>query len=191
MKAILTEQEIRDSLPINNKLGKWDMYYLKMAAYVATNATCTRRSVGAVAVKHNRVIGTGYNGAPSGMVHCTPETCVRKNIPSGQKLDVCKAIHAEANIVLQLGFNLIDSTLYCTTRPCTSCLKLLLGARVERIVWMHDYPDEYSKSLMDEIGIIRSIYYEPYVEQYGKLYYEFIRAYESTAHKMESNNRGI
>lgn len=134
----------------------WDQYFMSMAEHAASRSTCTRRKVGAVAVNNrNRVIGTGYNGAPSGLEHCTTETCVRRklDIPSGTQLDLCKAIHAEANIVLQLGDRLKGAKVYCTTQPCTSCLKLLMGASVSEIFWKEFYPDPYSTELMLEYGI--------------------------------------
>lgn len=135
----------------------WDEYFMEIAQFVASRSTCTRRKVGAVAVKNHRIIGTGYNGAPSGFEHCTEQTCIRrlKQIPSGSQLDLCKAIHAEANIVLQLGYELKDADFYCTTQPCTSCLKLLMGAKVHRIIWEHPYDDDYSRTLMKEYGEIQ------------------------------------
>ena len=135
----------------------WDEYFLDIALKVATRSTCLRRKVGSVAVNINhRIIGTGYNGAPAGLSHCTKETCVRtkNNIPSGELPHICKAIHSEANIVLQLGDGLQNSTLYCTTKPCINCLKLLMGAQVRRIVWIEDYNDAYSDQLMLEYGKI-------------------------------------
>lgn len=133
----------------------WDTYFMQLAESVATRSTCVRRHVGAIAVNaRHRVIGTGYNGAPSGMAHCTPETCVRNihHIPSGTAVEFTRAIHAEANIVLQLGEQLRDATLYCTNQPCVSCLKLLMGCGIHRIVWKNPYPDMLSEQMMHEYG---------------------------------------
>lgn len=141
----------------------WDDYFFDLATLAATRSTCLRRQVGAVAVDpHHRIIGTGYNGAPSGMAHCTHETCIRekRQIPSGRELDLCKAIHAEANIVLQLGEKLKDASIYVTVSPCTSCLKLLMGARVARILWKNGYPDEYAHELMKEYGTVTPLSWE-------------------------------
>lgn len=135
----------------------WDSYFMGLAHQVATRSICQRRKVGAVAVnQRHRIIGTGYNGPPSGMAHCTKDTCVRmlKNIPSGTQVEICKAIHAEANIVLQLGSQLEDAVIYITCQPCISCLKLLMGAQVARIVWESAYPDEYARELMSEYGSV-------------------------------------
>ena len=81
----------------------WTEYFMDLAKAVSTRSTCLRRKVGAVAVNpRHMVIGTGYNGAPSSMAHCTPETCIRvkNHIPSGEKLETCKAVHAEQNLVV-------------------------------------------------------------------------------------------
>ena len=142
----------------------WTAYFMRIAEEVATRSTCLRRQVGAVAVGTNhRILGTGYNGAPSGMIHCTKESCVRivNKIPSGQKLEMCKAIHAEQNLVLQLGEQLEDATIYCTTRPCTTCTKLLIGCRVREIVWKNDYNDPYANELLQEY-MNNSIWQDPY-----------------------------
>ena len=142
----------------------WDSYFMDLAHQVATRSICQRRKVGAVAVnERHRIIGTGYNGPPSGMAHCTSDTCVRKlrNIVSGTQVEICKAIHAEANIVLQLGSQLENACVYVTCQPCISGLKLLMGARVGRIVWQSAYPDDYARELMREYGTVRQFSAEP------------------------------
>lgn len=143
---------------MSEKRQSWDSYFMGLTDTIASRSTCIRRQVGAVAVNEDhRIIGTGYNGAPSGMSHCSKDTCVRtlRNIPSGQQLDICKALHAEANIVLQLGYGLKGATLYCNTQPCTNCLKLLIGSGVKRIVWKKYYDDPYARTLMEEYGTIK------------------------------------
>lgn len=131
----------------------WDQYFMNLANQVATRSTCVRRKVGAVAVDdRNMIIGTGYNGSPSGFTHCTKETCIRciKKIPSGQMTDLCRAIHAEQNLVVHLGEKLKGSTVYCTTKPCTTCTKLLIGCGVKHIVWRGDYDDDFASSILKE-----------------------------------------
>ena len=131
----------------------WDEYFMDLAFSVSTRSTCLRRHVGAVAVNAaHRIIGTGYNGAPANYPHCTPKTCIRSvmNIPSGESPHLCVAIHAEANIVLQLGEALKGATLYCTTQPCSGCLKLLMGCQIRRVIWAQGYPDELSRHMMGE-----------------------------------------
>lgn len=131
----------------------WTAYYMHLAEEVALRSTCVRRQVGAVAVDpYKMVIGTGYNGAPSKMEHCTRDTCIRvkMKIPSGKQLETCKAIHAEQNLVIKHGPELKGATIYCTTRPCTTCMKLLIGCKVQEIIWKNNYDDEYATELLRE-----------------------------------------
>ena len=126
---------------------------MRLAETAALRSTCLRRKVGAVAIdRDGYVLATAYNGAPSGLTHCTPDSCIRvKNkIPSGQQLEMCKAIHAEQNLVLRLGPRLKGATVYCTTCPCVTCAKLLIGAGVAAICWKQDYDNPYAKELMIE-----------------------------------------
>ena len=137
---------------MDNRINK-DDYAMKLAETAALRSTCLRRKVGAVAIdREGYVLATGYNGAPRWLAHCTPETCIRvKNkIPSGQQLEMCKAIHAEQNLVLRLGPRLKGATVYCTTCPCVTCAKLLIGAGVSAICWKQDYDNPYAKELMLE-----------------------------------------
>lgn len=136
----------------------WNQYFISLAHAVAQRSTCARRQVGAVAVANpnHHVLGTGYNGVPSGQPHCTPETCLRnvRHIKSGEMPEVTRALHAEQNIVAQCGDRLAGSTLYCTNQPCISCFKSLMSAGVSKIVWEHAYDDEISRQLMLEWGTI-------------------------------------
>ena len=144
------------SISAEDSRATWNSYFLDVANVVSTRSTCIRRHVGAVAVDQcHRIIGTAYNGAPSGMEHCTSTTCYRTvhHIPSGEQLDKCKAIHAEANLVSWLGKSLLGQSVYCTTQPCTSCLKLLLGLHTS-IYWREMYNDAYSLELMTEYGTL-------------------------------------
>jgi dCMP deaminase len=137
---------------MNDRIDK-DEYAMRLAEVAALRSTCLRRKVGAVAIDRNGyVLATAYNGAPSGLSHCTHESCIRvKNkIPSGQQLEMCKAIHAEQNLVLRLGPRLKGATVYCTTCPCVTCAKLLIGAGVAAICWKQDYDNPYAKELMLE-----------------------------------------
>lgn len=134
----------------------WDDYFMALAKLVATRSTCLRLNVGAVAVKGNHVLATGYNGAPSGIEHCTE--CIRKKlgIPHGQGLDICNAVHAEQNCITQAakhGTSLDGCTLYCTHSPCFTCAKLLINVGVKRIVAGTDYPDKKGFDMLDAAGI--------------------------------------
>ncbi len=137
----------------------WDEYFMKIAEIVKTRSTCLRREVGAVIVKDNRIITTGYNGAPSGLMHCTEMGgCYREKlgVPSGQRHELCRALHAEQNAIIQaanLGISTKDSTLYVTLQPCVICAKMCVNAGIKRIVYKGAYPDELSLNILKEAGI--------------------------------------
>ncbi len=136
----------------------WDEYFMKVAKLVATRSTCLRRQVGAVAVREKRILATGYNGAPIGLKHCEELGCLRKRlgIPSGERQELCRAVHAEQNVIIQaakLGISLDNATLYITHFPCYTCAKLLINAGIKRIVYEEDYPDEFAKKILEEAKI--------------------------------------
>ncbi len=135
----------------------WDEYFLRLAELAATRSTCLRRQVGAVLVSGRRVLATGYNGAPKGLPHCLEVGCLREQlkIPSGQRHEMCRAIHAEQNAILQAaqyGVAVKAATLYCTNQPCAICAKLLLNLDVNRMVLRSSYPDELAMGLLKEAG---------------------------------------
>lgn len=138
----------------------WNTYFLRIAKLVATRATCMRRSVGAVIVKDNRILATGYNGAPHGCAHCSqiPGGCMREaqKIPSGQRQELCRGLHAEQNAILQaaaFGVSLTGSDIYVTHQPCVTCAKMLINAGIKRIVYLGEYPDELSIEMLKEVGM--------------------------------------
>jgi dCMP deaminase len=136
----------------------WDEYFLKITDLVATRSTCLRRRVGAVLVLEKRVLATGYNGAPSGLAHCLDVGCLREqgDIPSGQRQELCRGIHAEQNAIIQAarhGISISGSVLYSTTQPCVTCTKMLINAGVTRILYFEGYADELSRQMLDEAGI--------------------------------------
>ena len=136
----------------------WDEYFLKITDLVATRSTCLRRHVGAVLVLEKRILATGYNGAPSGLVHCLDVGCLREReeIPSGQRQELCRGIHAEQNAIIQAarhGISISGSVLYCTTQPCVTCTKMLINAGVTRILYLEGYADELSRRMIEEAGI--------------------------------------
>jgi len=116
---------------------------MKIAEVVSLRSTCTRRKVGAVLIKDSHILSTGYNGAPSGFKHCTLETCMRRDLKTGEKPELCRGIHAEINCVIQAAIHGTsikgNTTLYTTTFPCMSCLKLLINAGIKRIVYKEPY----------------------------------------------------
>ena len=128
-------------------------YYMGIADLVATRSTCRRRNVGAVAVKKNRLMATGYNGAVPGMAHCS--SCLREDlgIPSGQQLHLCRALHAEQNLLTQasvFGVSLENSTFYVTNQPCFTCVKLLVALNPRGIIYRDPYPDEQTIKFLAE-----------------------------------------
>ncbi|MFA5096394.1 MAG: dCMP deaminase family protein, partial [Candidatus Omnitrophota bacterium] len=129
------------------KRPAWDEYFLDVARLVSKRATCLRRSVGAVIVKDKRILATGYNGAPSGLKHCVDVGCMRQElkIPSGQRHELCRALHAEQNALIQAslyGISVKGSTMYATCQPCVICAKMLINAGVKEIVVSDGYPDK-------------------------------------------------
>ncbi|MFA5410588.1 MAG: cytidine/deoxycytidylate deaminase family protein [Candidatus Omnitrophota bacterium] len=136
----------------------WDEYFLEVARLVSKRATCLRRMVGAVLVKDKRILATGYNGAPSGLRHCIDTGCLREKlkIPSGQRQELCRALHAEQNALIQAsvyGVSTKGSTLYATNQPCVICAKMLINAGVREIVIADGYPDKLAKKFLREAGI--------------------------------------
>ncbi|MDD2251877.1 MAG: dCMP deaminase family protein [Dehalococcoidales bacterium] len=135
-----------------------DEYFLKLAAVVAERSTCLRRHVGAVAVRDKHILATGYNGAPAGASDCLELGCLRNenNIPSGQRHEVCRAIHAEQNVIIQAalhGVSLEGATIYATHSPCVLCAKMLVNARIKGYVSFGDYSDDTFMQLFKEAGI--------------------------------------
>ena len=136
----------------------WDEYFMQIVELIKTRSTCLRRQVGAVIVKDKRILATGYNGAPVGCKHCSEIGCLREqlNVPSGQRHELCRAIHAEQNAIVQAaysGTSVNGATLYVTTQPCVLCAKLAINAGITRIVFSGEYPDELSMTLLKESGI--------------------------------------
>ena len=140
------------------KRPSWDEYFLSIAQLVATRSTCLRRQVGAVAVKNKQILATGYNGAPTGVTHCSEVGCLRDklNVPSGQRHELCRALHAEQNAFLQAarhGVNLDGATLYVTIQPCSICAKMIINAGIKKIVIEGSYPDDMAVGFLKEGGV--------------------------------------
>ncbi|WP_130862954.1 deoxycytidylate deaminase [Bacilliculturomica massiliensis] len=136
----------------------WDEYFMEMAEVAQKRSTCTRRSVGAVIVKDNRIMATGYNGVPTGIEHCGTRGCLREqmNVPSGQRHELCRGLHAEQNAIIQaahLGQSIAGGTLYCTNQPCVICAKMIINAGIRRIVIRDGYPDELAVEMLAEAGL--------------------------------------
>ena len=149
-----------ESVPLDNsdERPSWDDYFLEIAAVVAKRSTCLRRHVGAVIVRDRQIISTGYNGAPSGIRHCSEVGCLRErlHVPSGERHELCRGLHAEQNAIIQAalhGVSTRGATLYCTNHPCSICAKMLINAGVIRIVVNGDYHDSLSEEMLAEAKI--------------------------------------
>lgn len=136
----------------------WDEYFMEMARLASRRSTCLRRQTGAVLVRENRVVATGYNGAPKGLPHCSEVGCVREalKVPSGQRHELCRGLHAEQNAIIQaavFGVSTKGATLYTTTYPCSICAKMLINAEVGEVVYDGDYEDELAKEMLSRAGV--------------------------------------
>jgi dCMP deaminase len=145
-------------MPTDNRIS-WDNYFMKMAFLASERSTCLRRKVGAVLVRSRKVLATGYNGAPKGVKNCLEiGSCIRDEmkIPSGERHELCRGAHAEANAIAQaaqFGVQVEGATIYCTNFPCSFCSKLLINAGVKEFVFKKGYADELSRQLLEEAGI--------------------------------------
>jgi len=136
----------------------WDDYFMKITKDVALRSTCLKRNVGAIIVKDFRVLSTGYNGAPKKMKHCKDTGCLRKklNVPSGQRHELCRGLHAEQNAIIQAawhGVKIEGGTMYSTYQPCVICVKMMINAGIKRLVYEGTYPDKLARQMLKESGI--------------------------------------
>ncbi len=141
----------------------WDEYFMKLAHEVSTRTTCLRRAVGAVVVKERRILTTGYNGPPSGVRHCAETGCLRQQlgVPSGQRHEICRGLHAEQNAIIQAarhGVDITGSSIYITTQPCIVCSKMIINAGIVEVIYENPYPDELSMSMLEEAGVVVRVY---------------------------------
>ena len=136
----------------------WSQYFMDITCLVAERSTCLRRKVGAIAVKDKRILATGYNGAPAGVPHCLEVGCLRTQlgIPSGQRHEICRGLHAEQNVIIQAavhGISLKGAEIYCTHQPCLICTKMLINCGITKVYYLEAYPDELAAQMIREAGI--------------------------------------
>jgi len=141
----------------------WDDYFMMIAEDVATRSTCTRRTVGSVLIKDKRILATGYNGPPTGISHCTPETCLRtiNKVPSGERHELCRGLHAEQNAIIQAayhGVSIKGGIIYVTHQPCSICTKMLINAGIKTFIFKNPYNDPLADEMVKEAGIELIIY---------------------------------
>ena len=128
----------------------WDVYFMHITFQVARRSTCPRAAVGAVVVRDKRILTTGYNGAPSGLPHCSEVGCLMAN---GHCV---RTLHAEQNAIIQGALHGVDisgSTLYVTHQPCLVCAKMIINAGIQRVVYAGHYPDEIAVGFLEEAGV--------------------------------------
>ena len=131
---------------------------MEITRQVARRSTCLRRQVGALIVKDKQILATGYNGAPSGFDHCEQTGCLREemHIPSGERQEICRGLHAEQNAIIQAalhGVSVAGGDLYCTHQPCITCAKMIINSGIVRVVCASSYPDELSAQMLAEAGV--------------------------------------
>jgi dCMP deaminase len=136
----------------------WPEYFMGITRLVSERSTCLRRKVGAIAVKDRRILATGYNGAPAGLRHCLEVGCLRElmGVPSGQRHELCRALHAEQNVIIQAalhGVSIRGATIFATTQPCLICSKMLINCGIEAIFFGDGYPDELARTMLEEAGV--------------------------------------
>ena len=149
--------QVTESLE-QTKRPNWHEYFMEIAHVVAKRSTCIRRRVGAVLVKDNQILATGYNGVPKGIAHCDVTGCLRAqmNVPSGERHELCRGLHAEQNAIIQAavhGIKVKGATLYCTNKPCVVCTKMIINAGIEDVYIADDYPDQLAEEMFKAAGI--------------------------------------
>ena len=148
--------DLSNSSNLNNRIDK-DHYFMKIAEIVALRSTCLRHRFGCVITKDDQIISTGYNGAVRNAKHCLDIGCIRNimDIPSGTMMEICEAVHAEQNALLQAGKSAEGGTLYINGTPCKTCSKMIINSRIKKVVIpMNDnYPDKNGINLLRKINI--------------------------------------
>ncbi len=144
--------------PAADDRPSWETYLIEITALGAKRTTCLRRAVGAIIVKDKRILSTGYNGAPSHIRHCREVGCLREQmkVPSGQRHELCRGIHAEQNAIIQAayyGVSIKGATLYCTTQPCSICAKMIINAGLKEIIYASGYADPMAIEMLEEAGV--------------------------------------
>ena len=136
----------------------WDDYFMEITRLVARRSTCLRRQVGAVIVRDKRILATGYNGAPRGLAHCSETGCLREEmgVPSGEKQELCRGLHAEQNAIIQAalsGVSIESAQIYSVTQPCVTCAKMIINSGIKRVVFEDSYPDLLAEQMLKEAAV--------------------------------------
>jgi dCMP deaminase len=141
----------------------WEEYFMDITHLVAKRSTCLRRQVGAILVKDKKILATGYNGAPARLDHCLDTGCLREElgIPSGERHELCRGLHAEQNAIIQAAYHGVQirgATLYCTNHPCIICSKMIINAGIEKVVYEEGYADALARTMLKKSGVKLEIF---------------------------------
>jgi len=141
----------------------WNEYFMKIAELVSSRSTCLRRQVGAIIVRDNQILSTGYNGAPKGVAHCAEVGCLREklNVPSGERHELCRGVHAEQNAIIQAavnGVSIKNAIMYCTHQPCSICAKMIINAEIKAVYIGELYPDKLAEKMFMDAGVQMILY---------------------------------
>ena len=133
-----------------------DQYFSEIADLVSTRSTCLRNHVGSVIVKESTILSTGYNGAPKGLPHCEElGGCLREKlgVKSGTHHELCRGLHAEQNAIIQAAYHGVSvkgAKIYCTTEPCSICIKMIINAGITEVIYIEEYGDKLAKELVEQ-----------------------------------------
>jgi dCMP deaminase len=155
--SVIASTSVRRTTLENNR-PTWDEYFMNITRVAAERSTCMRRHVGAVIVKDRQILATGYNGAARGLEHCSDIGCLRAdlNVPSGQRHELCRGLHAEQNAIIQAaqhGVSIRGASIYTTHQPCFICAKMIINAGISRVVYEGSYPDELASEALSQASI--------------------------------------
>lgn len=136
-----------------------DVYFSEIADLVSSRSTCLRNQVGAVIVKDSQILSTGYNGAPKGLPHCSEVGCLREQlgVKPGERHELCRGLHAEQNAIIQAAYHGVSvqgAKIYCTTRPCSICTKMIINAGIQEIIYIEEYDDALAAQLVNESNLL-------------------------------------
>ncbi|MBC8527515.1 MAG: cytidine/deoxycytidylate deaminase family protein [Candidatus Cloacimonetes bacterium] len=148
---------------MKNERPLWNEYFMKIAYLVSSRSTCLRRKVGAVIVRDNQILSTGYNGAPKGVAHCAEVGCLREKlkVPPGERHELCRGVHAEQNAIIQAAVNgtsVKDAVMYCNHQPCSICGKMIINAEIKTVYIGKPYPDKLAEDMFIDAGVQMILY---------------------------------
>jgi dCMP deaminase len=155
-----TEKRPEGKRPANSR-PDWDTYWMNIVREVGSRSTCLRRNIGAVIVRDNIIVSTGFNGAPRGLPHCTEIGCLRDElkIPSGTRHEICRGVHAEQNAIIRGDpLRMEGATMYVNAKPCKICAKMIANSGIKKVVYVEIYPDDEGVEILRQAGIETKIF---------------------------------